>query len=125
MITIELPWPLKELNPNHKCHWGTKSRKAALYKAWCYQVATQYRENFKHLFGHHTLAVGLNILFVPPDKRRRDDDNMESAFKHGRDGIAAALGIDDSRFRVTKRVAAAPVKHGKVIVTIEPMAGVQ
>ena len=38
------------------------------------------------------------IDLYPPDKRRRDDDNAYAACKPYRDGIADALGIDDSRF---------------------------
>ena len=40
------------------------------------------------------------IDFYPPDRRHRDDDNMISAFKAGRDGVADALGINDKRFRI-------------------------
>ena len=44
--------------------------------------------------------VHLWVDFYPPDKRRRDDDNVIAAFKAGRDGLADALRIDDSRFRL-------------------------
>lgn len=40
----------------------------------------------------------LFIDFIPPDKRRRDDDNCFAAFKSGRDGLAQALGVDDHCF---------------------------
>lgn len=45
------------------------------------------------------------LTFVPPDRRKRDDDNMIAAFKPGRDGMADALGVDDSRFRLHIEVA--------------------
>lgn len=38
------------------------------------------------------------VDILPPDKRRRDDDNIIASFKSGRDGIADAIGIDDCRF---------------------------
>jgi crossover junction endodeoxyribonuclease RusA len=38
----------------------------------------------------------LILTFCPPDRRRRDDDNLVAAFKSGRDGLAEALGIDDA-----------------------------
>ena len=38
-------------------------------------------------------ALPLYLTFYPPDKRKRDDDNMISSFKAGRDGIAQALGL--------------------------------
>ena len=34
--------------------------------------------------------VHLWVDFYPPDKRRRDDDNVIAAFKAGRDGLADA-----------------------------------
>lgn len=37
--------------------------------------------------------------FHPPNRRARDDDNITSAFKSGRDGLADALKIDDCHFR--------------------------
>lgn len=45
------------------------------------------------------------MTFYPPDRRYRDDDNMISAFKHGRDGVALALGVDDRRFRIHPEVS--------------------
>ena len=38
------------------------------------------------------------IEFYPPDKRKRDIDNMLASSKAGIDGIAQAIGIDDSIF---------------------------
>lgn len=38
------------------------------------------------------------LVFSPPDKRHRDDDNLIAMFKSGRDGIADAIGIDDVHF---------------------------
>ncbi|KQM58771.1 hypothetical protein ASE65_10430 [Sphingomonas sp. Leaf16] len=59
----------------------------------------------------------MTIRFVPPDHRRRDDDGMIGAFKHGRDGIADALGVDDHSFRPTYEFAE-PEKPGRVVVEI-------
>jgi crossover junction endodeoxyribonuclease RusA len=44
--------------------------------------------------------IAMWLDFYPPDRRARDDDNIIASFKHGRDGVALALGIDDKRFRV-------------------------
>lgn len=40
------------------------------------------------------------IDFYPPDRRRRDEDNAIAAMKHGLDGVANAIGVDDSRFKL-------------------------
>lgn len=45
--------------------------------------------------------VHMTIHFHPPDKRRRDMDNLIAATKALRDGLMDALMVDDSRFVVT------------------------
>ncbi len=61
--------------------------------------------------------IPMTITFVPPDRRHRDDDGMIGAFKHARDGIADALGVDDRRFR-PQYVFADAEKPGRVVVEI-------
>ena len=60
----------------------------------------------------------LSLEFIPPDRRRRDDDNCIAAFKSGRDGVAQALGIDDSRFVTQLQISAETIKGGAVRVRI-------
>ena len=93
-MKLHLPWPPKELSPNARVHWAKKSKVAKAYRAQCgfitkaAKVVVPVTEGRLHLW----------LTFYPPDKRRRDDDNMIASFKSGRDGIADALGIDDCRF---------------------------
>src|SRR3546814_7576318 len=49
--------------------------------------------------------MALRIEFYPPDKRRRDLDNMLASFKYGIDAVAEAMGVDDSlfEFRLCRR----------------------
>ena len=63
-------------------------------------------------------TVFVTIAFHPPDKRRRDKDNMIAAFKSGQDGIADAIQVDDGDWFVS-HVIREPVKGGCVEVTIE------
>jgi crossover junction endodeoxyribonuclease RusA len=107
---IVVPFPPVACNPNRRDHWG-KIRAAKAYRRECWALA---------------LAAGIklprtgNLIFrldfFPPDLARRDDDNAIASFKAGRDGIAEALKIDDSRFRTL------PVWHSEpracVVVTI-------
>jgi crossover junction endodeoxyribonuclease RusA len=46
----------------------------------------------------------VGLVFVPPDKRHRDADNMLAAMKAGLDGLADVLGVDDSRWRLAFEV---------------------
>lgn len=101
-MKIVLPWPSKDLSPNARMHWAPKSaakKKAREDAAVATYAAMMHgaRETRQAYAGDHILPV--RITFYPPDKRRRDDDNMVGSFKAARDGIADALAVDDRRFR--------------------------
>jgi crossover junction endodeoxyribonuclease RusA len=115
-VTLELPWPPKELTPNFKRrkHWTVYRGKAAKYRSDCAWLTKQW------LQGGLDSGEGLRIVsitFYPPDRRRRDDDGMIAAFKAGRDGVADALGVDDHTFRPSYNFAE-PVKHGRVVIVL-------
>ncbi|MFO1268569.1 MAG: hypothetical protein U1F25_13740 [Rubrivivax sp.] len=46
--------------------------------------------------------LAISLVFVPPDRRARDLDNLIAAMKAGLDGLADVLGVDDSRWRHAK-----------------------
>lgn len=106
-MIFELPFPPSILNPNRKAHWAVKAKAFKRYKSDCYFLATQHKPAYK-----------FKITFHPPDKRRRDRDNIIGAFKAGQDGLALAWGIDDSLFEITYKPLGEPVKHGKIIIEI-------
>ena len=96
MIEIIIPFPDPRLNPNRSkgTHWAAtgKIRKDAReYARWMGRgvLCPPLSEN-------GTIAVA--ICFSQPDKRRRDRDNLLAALKPSLDGIADALGINDSQF---------------------------
>lgn len=101
-MKIILPWPDKRLTPNAKRrkHWRSYQpaikadrEAAALLTTVALPLA------LKRAVAASEGKIALTVSFYPPDARRRDDDGMVSAFKHQRDGIADALGVDDHRFR--------------------------
>lgn len=96
MTEIVFPWPPKELSPNARVHWATRAKAAKTYRALCVIAARNAGIGKIEWSGQ----IHLWITFYPPDRRHRDDDNMIASFKHGRDGLAAALGVDDKRFRI-------------------------
>lgn len=108
---LTLPWPPKDLSPNARAHWRKKAKAAKSYRTTCRIMTKQARivapEGKVHLV----------LTFCPPDRRRRDDDNCLASMKSGRDGIADALGIDDSRFETTIRMGE-PRPGGAVLVWI-------
>jgi len=97
MISFAFPWPFKELNPNARCHWAKKAKAAKQYRNACHLIALA--EGARHLITWEGI-IHVWIEFVPPDRRSRDDDNLIASFKPARDGLADALGVNDSRFRV-------------------------
>ena len=117
-MRIELPWPDKHLSPNARIHWAAKARykkeahEEAYFLAW--QVVIDTHEWMKVDTGY-----SLSLTFCPPDRRRRDLDNIEAACKAAFDGMCAGLGIDDSQIIETSKRWGEVVKGGAVIVEIE------
>ena len=109
---IAYPWPPKELSPNARVHWAKKATIAKKYRRDAYLLT---REAGLRATEGPLLLV---LEFVPPDRRRRDDDNLLASCKALRDGIAEALGIDDSRFRTQFSVADEVTPGGEVRVTL-------
>lgn len=94
MTPLILPWPPRDLSPNVRTHWRKKAASAKKYKHACWTLTKE-----SGMVAPDSPKLALWLDFVPPDKRSRDDDNLIASFKHGRDGVALALGIDDKRFR--------------------------
>ena len=91
-----------------------KAASVRRYKAACFYLAKAEAAAWEAPKGR--LIVTLD--FRPPVRRGRDEDNLIASMKAGLDGLAQALGVDDSRFNLT-------IRHGPVIpggavhVTIE------
>lgn len=121
-LRITLPWPDAKLNPNRSkgMHWaGTAAlRKKAREDAWrissrALAFKTALSTGFQPLGTH-----ALSITFVQPDKRARDRDNLLAALKPSLDGMADALGINDSQFDPITIRREYGSKPGAVIVEI-------
>lgn len=92
--SLILPWPPRALSPNARAHWRKKAPIAKAYKEACWALTKEAK-----IVLPDSPKLALWLDFYPPDRRHRDDDNLIASFKHGRDGVALALGIDDKRFR--------------------------
>lgn len=110
---ILLPWPARALSPNARGHWSQKSRAAKAYRMQCFLFAK------KAGLVAPAGRILLQLEFLPPTARRRDDDNLLASFKAGRDGLADALGIDDSLF-VSQVQIGEVHRGGAVRVTLSP-----
>lgn len=93
-VEVILPWPPKALSPNARVHWRVRAKAAKAYREACGWACKAAGLTAPLTIG----KLHLWIDFYPPDKRRRDDDNLVASFKNGRDGVADALGLDDNCF---------------------------
>lgn len=97
---IVLPWPPSALSPNARSHWR---KHAAAKKA--YRLACGYQAHLQGAKAIDAERLAVRFTFVPPDKRRRDLDNLIAAMKSGIDGLADVLGVDDSKWRMSFELA--------------------
>lgn len=97
MIEITLPWPNAKLNPNRSkgCHWKSTASLRKLARADAYFLTKQASRGATFPMGQEVAMV---IVFVQPDRRARDRDNLLAAFKPSLDGVADALGVNDAQF---------------------------
>jgi crossover junction endodeoxyribonuclease RusA len=109
---VHLPWPTGPLSQNSRAHWSVRQRhvRNARRAAWALTVEARATAGE---------TPELRFTFHPPNRVRRDVSNVIGALKASVDGIADALGVDDSRFRISWPVEfAAPVKGGAVVVEV-------
>ncbi|MGB1214858.1 MAG: hypothetical protein ACPG4X_15940 [Pikeienuella sp.] len=105
-ITIILPWPPRALWPNSRVqHRYSGDKRKAFKNAGFYAAKKAKADPAEHMA----------ITFCPPDRRRRDLDNMLAAIKYGLDGIAAAVGQDDSEWSLSLD-RGEPIKGGAVLI---------
>lgn len=113
MALIELPFPPAKLSPNARLHWRALAKAKKAYKSDCAWSLFQ-----KPVPDLPDGRIPLRITISPPDRRRRDRDNLQSSLKYALDELANHLGVDDYLFDPTYTFAE-PVRGGKIIVCLE------
>lgn len=115
-VIVRLPFPAASLMPNRKNgkHWSaTLAAKSAQH--WTAHTETQAAKGaWKEPQGD----IALSLLYLLPDKRHRDLDNLLAGSKALIDGMAKALGVDDKRFRPILIDTAPGPKGGALIAAI-------
>jgi crossover junction endodeoxyribonuclease RusA len=99
MLTIELPFPSRELNPNRKSgrHWGETSAAKRAYTHTCWALTLQAMKGGGTVPEEFNIPVKITAHFAM-ESRMWDADNLLAAMKPGLDGIAAALKVNDNLF---------------------------
>lgn len=112
--TITLPWPPSKLSRNgSQGDYSGKARSARLYRSDALICALRDARGVTVGDG----PIMLDMTFCPPDKRRRDLDNLLAMSKQGIDAIAEVLRVDDARFEYTLRRGEV-AKGGEVVVKL-------
>lgn len=114
MFILTMPWPaLKPLSPNWRGHWREKAKAKRTFRmVWWAEAKHQGARKMD------AEAAKVTIVFHPPDKRPRDIDNLLASTKSGLDGLADAIGIDDSKWQIA--ISKSDSIGGFVRVTVEP-----
>lgn len=112
MFSVELPWPPSSLSPNARGHWSVKAKAAA--KARRDAAIACKAAGVRKLPWD---AMQVELIFCPPDSRRRDTDNMLASAKSLLDGVADATGVDDSLWKLIL-TRGQPTKGGAIIAVV-------
>lgn len=124
---IELPWPAKILWPNGRGHHMAKHRAFKAHKQWAW-AATRAAMRTTGIAAYEQLdpsktpepRIRWSATFYPKPNTSRaiDEDNAAASLKAYQDGIAQALGVDDSRFAQPMIRFAEKVRDGRVVIVI-------
>lgn len=119
MIVVDLPWPPKELSPNHRGHWAPIARAKLSYRTAARLLT---RSALSKVDGYSQFEdVRLSYEFHPPAAYGYDRDNLAARMKAATDGIADALNVNDRGFHFAPPQIGEKVKGGLVRVRIEQM----
>ena len=121
-ITLTLDWPSADLSPNARVHPLAlhRAKKKAKNAAWFLTKAAMGPRGI--VYGSWRGPITVQYTFHPSMDRDRDDDNFASRMKASRDGIALALGVNDSGFTQLPVVFGPKRKPAYVVVTLTPAA---
>lgn len=119
-FTVTLPWPASELMQNRHDgrHWtyAASARADARREGYLMTLSAINTSGFDV---RKDSRYRVTMMFHPPDRKRRDVSNMHAAMKSALDGIAAAMGVDDSLFIEHTQRAGYVVEGGRVTITVE------
>lgn len=113
MTKIFFPWLDIRLSPNKRI-----DRRALIGVKQDAKSLAMYLTQESRLVLLET-DLQIKVTFCPPDKRRRDLDNLYATFKAYQDGIFEALGLDDCLIDRVILQRGELVKDGCVVVELK------
>ena len=115
---IRFPFPNMRLSGNSRTSHRYLTNERRVARETGYWITKDHGLSFS---GDKPLELYMRIC--PPDRIRRDDDNIFSAFKSTRDGIFRALNLDDTLIRRTIIEWGEVEKGGAIYIRLEEMKG--
>lgn len=115
-LIARYPWPARACFANRKAHWAVKANATKKARAEAHVITRGAINASTDLKSPRTLFVS----FYPPKRSGRDPDvqNVIAACKALIDGVADALGVDDSKLIIHwPDIAAEKDGHGRVEIT--------
>lgn len=107
---VEFTVPVRTVSEaNRRDHWRVKAKRAKQHRRWAAAVCPRH-------------ALPCVVAMTRLSAGELDDDNLRSALKAVRDGIADALGVDDRDPRVRWEYGQAKCKRGEFGVRVTIMA---
>ena len=114
VLKIELPWPHSALSPNGRPHYYTKAAQTKKHVKLAWGAA---KEQLPPCFKHNGERITVRLTFHPkPKGPEPDKDNCIASCKAYLDGLAMALGVNDSLFDIAAPVIAE--RGSKVVIEI-------
>ena len=110
---IELPLPAKILWPNGRGHWAAKAKAFKAHKEWAYIAGM-----VGHRMAPADARIDWSVIMHPKTAHAIDDDNARASLKAYQDGLALALGVNDSQFNAPSLTFGEPIKGGLVRIVI-------
>ena len=95
LFTIKMPIPPLALRPNGRPHWAVKAKASRIQRTEA-KLRTLQVSRKLDLTGEKVLHI--KNTWFKKTKTRMDGDNASASLKAARDGIAEALGVNDSIF---------------------------
>ena len=128
-IVIELPLPPRALSSNARVHWSRRHRETKGYRESALMHMRVSLQNERHA---PKPPVRVSYAFCTKNARRiglyapRDHTNAVDAIKAAQDGIADALGFDDSAKYMRLGTVTIDATVGPFVrVVVEPCEGGQ
>ncbi len=103
-VSFNLPLEIVS-EANAREHWAARYRRAKRQKGTAFNATLRHTASLRQQIEVDDgirLAITL-VRIMRRGQRKFDGDNLQSGFKSARDGIAAALGIDDGSDRLDFR----------------------